>query len=372
MNNLYFDRVVIGSGIYGLYAARELSKKGFSTLVLDIDTSPMARASLVNQARVHNGYHYPRSISTGLKAIQFFDRFCNDFGNSINGDFDKIYAIAKQYTWTNAGQFVKICSNMNIKCDEINRSKYFNSSLIEAAFITKEFSFDAKSISQTLYSNCNDHGCVFFFNSHIISVGVADEYFDIHLADGRKITTPWVLNATYAGVNQIHSLFSLNPLKIKYELCEVVLCDVDKRLDNLGLTVMDGPFFSLMPFGLSGFHSLTTVANTPHLTSKEVLPTFPCQASINKCSPTLCANCNSCEAAPVSAYPSMYKLAKKYLRNEFTINKISSMFALKAILNASEVDDSRPTLIKQLSSSPAFYTVFSGKVNAIYDLDDIL
>ncbi len=40
-----------------------------------------------------------------------------------------------------------------------------------------------------------------------------------------------------------------------------------KRLKNTGITVMDGPFFSLMPFGQTGLHSLTSVTFTPHETS---------------------------------------------------------------------------------------------------------
>ena len=34
---------------------------------------------------------------------------------------------------------------------------------------------------------------------------------------------------------------------------------------------MDGPFFSLMPFGLTGYHSITTVSRTPHFTSYDEL-----------------------------------------------------------------------------------------------------
>ena len=63
--------------------------------------------------------------------------------------------------------------------------------------------------------------------------------------------------------NDIHALAGFEPFKIKYELCEIILCEVDKRLYNTGITVMDGPFFSLMPFGQTGLHSLTSVTFTP-------------------------------------------------------------------------------------------------------------
>ena len=82
------------------------------------------------------------------------------------------------------------------------------------------------------------------------------------------------------------AMLGLPPFKIKYEKCEIILCTVDERLKNTGITVMDGPFFSLMPFGQTGLHSLTSVTFTPHETSYDAVATFPCQQqSEGKCRP---------------------------------------------------------------------------------------
>ena len=75
------------------------------------------------------------------------------------------------------------------------------------------------------------------------------------------------MNATYASVNQILNLLEAPPFNIKYELCEIILCKVSENLEHTGLTVMDGPFFSVMPYGNTGYHSLTSVTFTPHYTS---------------------------------------------------------------------------------------------------------
>ncbi len=63
---------------------------------------------------------------------------------------------------------------------------------------------------------------------------------------------PYLLNATYAGVNDVHAMLGLPPFGIKYEKCEIILCTVDEKLRNTGITVMDGPFFSLMPLARPG------------------------------------------------------------------------------------------------------------------------
>ena len=106
--------------------------------------------------------------------------------------------------------------------------------------------------------------------------------------------------------------------KIKYELCEIILCSVSEELRDVGITVMDGPFFSIMPFGKTGYHSLTSVTFTPHKTSYDNVPTFECQKkSKGFCTKDNLGNCNECPAKPESAWDYMSSLAKKYLKSKY-------------------------------------------------------
>ena len=160
---------------------------------------------------------------------------------------------------------------------------------------------------------------------------------------------------------------------IKYELCEIILCDVNEKLKDIGFTVMDGPFFSIMPFGKTGLHSLTSVTFTPHTTSYDGLPTFECQKeSGGYCSPTHLGNCNDCPAKPKTAFPYMANLARKYMLDEYGFEYKGSLFSMKPILMSSEIDDSRPTVIRKYSENPTFVGVLSGKINTVYDLDEVL
>ena len=160
---------------------------------------------------------------------------------------------------------------------------------------------------------------------------------------------------------------------IKYELCEITLCDAGERLRNTGFTVMDGPFFSVMPFGMTGVHSLTAVAFTPHATCTDALPSFPCmEQSGGACSPLHLGNCDRCPAKPASAWPYMANLARKYLRDEYSFTYRESLYSMKPILMSSEIDDSRPTVIRVYHGNPTFAAVLSGKINTVYDLDEVL
>jgi glycine/D-amino acid oxidase-like deaminating enzyme len=73
------DKLIIGAGLYGLYAALYCGKKGQQVEVLEIEQAPFTRATYINQARVHMGYHYPRSLSTAMKSAGYFKRFVEDY-----------------------------------------------------------------------------------------------------------------------------------------------------------------------------------------------------------------------------------------------------------------------------------------------------
>jgi glycine/D-amino acid oxidase-like deaminating enzyme len=363
-----YDRIIIGAGMYGMYAAAHSARSGRSTLVMDCDAAPFQRGSYVNQARLHNGYHYPRSYSTAIKSAKYFNRFLTDYNDCVMRDFDQIYAVASHYSWTSGKQFERFCRNVGVRCDEIAVGQYFNKHTVEKAFLTDECTFDAELICERMYHEARSLGVEFAFDREIAVISKQERFF-IRTTD-EEYSAPWVLNATYAGINQIHSLLGLELLNIKYELCEVILCDVSDNLKRVGLTVMDGPFFSVMPFGKSGYHSITTVSKTPHVTSYDILPTFDCQR--DGCSPLHMRNCNTCPRHPDTAFTEMCQTAKKYMRDDVKIEYVRSLFTLKPILKVSEIDDSRPTIIRQYSEHPYFYTVFSGKINTMYDLDSIL
>ena len=53
-----FDKIIIGAGLYGCYAANLCGKRNETVLVLEYDEAPFQRATYINQALVHMGYHY--------------------------------------------------------------------------------------------------------------------------------------------------------------------------------------------------------------------------------------------------------------------------------------------------------------------------
>ena len=372
-------KVILGAGLYGIYAANFLAQKQNTKnkekiIVLEYDPSPFRRATYINQARVHMGYHYPRSYSTAIKSAHYFNRFMEDYKFCVLTKFDQVYATSSNFSWTNAKQFRKFCMDAHIRCDDVSPEKYFNSGMCDGAFLTEEYTYDASILKEHLLEEVSKADNVeILYNARIKEIIQKPSHFQLIMEDGTIYETDFLLNATYASTNQITQMLGYEPFKIKYELCEIILCHVNEKLKNVGITVMDGPFFSIMPFGKTGYHSLTSVTFTPHITSFDSVPTFECQSkSKGMCSPLQLGNCNDCPAKPESAWSYMSNLARKYLKEEYGFEYAHSLFSMKPILKASEIDDSRPTVIKQFSESPTFISVLSGKINTVYDLDEVL
>ncbi len=342
-------------------------------LVLEKEPECFSRATYVNQARVHLGYHYPRSLSTAKATAGYFDRFVKEYPECIHGAFDQIYATSTNFSWTSAAQFEKFSLAAGIPAKKVPVETYFKEGVCDGAFLTQEVTFDAQILKERMLADLQDYDCV------TIKTGAAvrriEKAKDVYVleADGDSYTAPFVLNASYASVNEMTELAGLESFAIKYELCEVILCQASEELQNVGITVMDGPFFSIMPFGRTGLHTLTSVTFTPHETCYETLAEFDCQnESGGTCRKGALGNCNTCPARPKTAWPYMSKLAKKYLKETYRFHYLGSLFSMKPILMASDVDDSRPTMIRTHSTSPTFVSVLSGKITTVYDLEEIL
>lgn len=368
------DKIIIGAGLYGLYSALYCGKKNENVLVIEKDDQAFKRATYINQARVHMGYHYPRSYSTAIKSANYFEKFNKDYGFSILTEFDQIYATSKHFSWTNAKQFKKFCDNAKIMCEDVPTDKYFNSDMCDGAFLTEEYTYDAHILRDFLLKEISKYSNIQIkYSTDITKIYKQNTVYTVVDSNENEYSAPFILNSTYASTNEINKLLGFEPFKIKYELCEIILCEVNDVLKNTGITVMDGPFFSIMPFGKTGYHSLTSVTFTPHQTSYDELPTFGCQARSNGfCTPEKLGNCNDCPAKPVSAWESMSTMARKYLKDKYQFKYVKSLYSMKPILMASEIDDSRPTVIKKYSNNPTFVSVLSGKINTVYDLEEIL
>jgi hypothetical protein len=118
--------------------------------------------------------------------------------------------------------------------------------------------------------------------------------------------------------------------------------------------VMDGPFFSMMPFPPRGLHTLSHVRYTPHLHWDDERNVDP--------------------YARLAAHPRnthvdrMIRDAARYVPAVRNAKYIESLFEIKTVLTKNEVDDGRPILFEKHLDLPGCFSVLGGKIDNIYDV----
>jgi hypothetical protein len=365
-----FDRVVIGGGVFGAYSALVLAKQDHSVLLVEQSSELMSRASYVNQARLHTGLHYPRSLVTARESLNYYKTFRDRFPSAVF-DFDQIYAIASHNSKTSSQDFRSFISRLGIDYQIVEADQYFQPGTVDLAVKVDEPTFDAEILRQLILdeikSTSNIELCL---NTAVIGGRFVDHETNVVLSDGSTIRTNGVVIATYAGTNAVRNSLGLSNLPLTYELAEIILGSVRSEMKGVGVTVMDGPFWSMMPFGNTGFVSLTSVGMTPLLKS-HLSPVFSCQSSRSGCTPLRLANCNTCAVRPDTGLDHQIQQMQMFMKIKDFFTPTKSLLTVKTILSTTEVDDARPTMIHKEPDSKT-WTVFSGKISTLFDLEEVL
>ena len=367
MRNTLSTRVVIGGGVFGCFAAMTLADLGHDVQIIEQDSQLMTRASFVNQARLHTGLHYPRSLITARESFSHYREFRTRWPQAVR-DFTQIYAVAANNSKTSGSDFADFIERLGISTVEIDPNFWFHSNTVSRAFRVEEPSFDAQVLRNILTAEIASRANIsVLLNTAVTGGEVTKNGVMIRLNDGQIIDSGGVVIAAYAATNAVRQSLGLAHLPLVFELTELILGNVTPDLQSIGFTIMDGPFWSLMPFGHGNLVSLSSVGLTP-LQRSRGLATFPCQSIRGDCTPLDLKSCTSCFARPTSALNHQLQQMKSFLKKASDFTPKSSLYTIKAILSGTEVDDARPTLVYKEYDEKVF-TVFSGKVSTLFDLE---
>lgn len=357
------DAVVIGGGFYGAAIAVYLAKqRGFKRILLvERESALLTRASYNNQARVHNGYHYPRSFTTAYRSRVNLPKYVSDWPEAVKQDFTKLYAIARRNSKVTARQFEKFCRDIGAKIQPADPAlrALFNPRLIEGVFLVEEYAFDATKLARWAERELNECSVRVRLEARVTAItnGVPGTLRVAlqHKSGGEEsISCRYVFNCTYSGLNQFAGDFQGTRTGLKHEITEMALMQVPSVLQDLGVTVMDGPFFSLMPFPAQGLHTLSHVRYTPHLHWKD----GPCTDPYQKLD----------HYDRATRVDRMVRDVGRYLPVVSEAKYVNSLFEVKTVLVKNEGDDGRPILFEKHSELPGCYSVLGGKIDNIYDV----
>jgi glycine/D-amino acid oxidase-like deaminating enzyme len=361
------DAVVIGGGFYGCVIAVYLARqRGFQRVVLvERESQLLTRASYNNQARVHNGYHYPRSFTTAYRSRVNLPRFVQDWSRAVRQDFVKLYAIARRNSKINGKQFQRFCNDIGARLLPVDSTlrSLFEPRLIEDVFLAEEYTFDAKLLAEWADQELRNTGVEIRFRTEAtaISRSSARRLLVTTRDEGNaesSIASRYVFNCAYSGLNRISGDFPGVTTPLKQEITEMALIQVPRPLENIGITVMDGPFFSVMPFPDRALHTLSHVRYTPHCSwadTKETDPYLTLQRYNRD-----------------TRYDRMIRDVRRYMPSMGQAKYVDSLFEVKTVLLKNESDDGRPILLENHPHLPGCYSVLGGKIDNVYDIVDKL
>ena len=357
------DAIIIGGGFYGaviaVYLAQQRGLK--SILLIDQEEDLLKRASYTNQARIHNGYHYPRSYTTAYRSRVNVPKFFQNWPQAIKKDFVALYAIARRNSKVTAKQFERFCLDVGAYIEPANSEHFllFNQQLIEKVFSVHEYVFNADKLSEQIRSELKKADIKVRLNTqatHVTRGAEGGLRVRMQSTDGgqEEISSRYVFNCTYSGLNQFKSNFFELQSKLKHEIAEMALIKMPPKLNNLAITVMDGPFFSMMPFPAKNLHTLSHVRYTPHFSWEDKAGVGPYQ-KLN-------------EYEKITHADRMMRDAGRYMPSILEGKYVESLFEIKTVLLKNESDDGRPILFEKHLDFPGFYSVLGGKIDNLYDV----
>lgn len=356
------DVVVIGGGFYGLRIAALFAPRR-DTVLYEREQRFMARASFNNQARIHGGYHYPRSLLTAMRARQLYARFEREFAPAVGDAFQHVYAIARRQTKVRAAEFAEFCRRIDAPLAPTPRavSELFDHTLVEQSFLVQESVFDAHRLADLAIAGAIRAGarCVPGVEVVALEPGTTRR-LRLHWRAGTlsgTTDTDVVISATYSALNDVLEHSGLQTISLINELTEIAIVQPPAALHGFGVTVMDGPFWSCIPFPALGAHSLTHVRYTPHARWRSGEPAAAEHRSHH---------------APDSHATLMQRDAERYMPAMRDARYRSSLWETKTVLPRSDDDDGRPILVREHDDAPGLVSVLGGKIDSVYDVEDEL
>jgi hypothetical protein len=321
---------VAGAGIYGSTIAIRLAEAGHTVGLFD-PLGILRATSVINQCRIHSGYHYPRSPETIAETLEARAEFTDAFAPAIVRNSRHYYAIPKEGSVTPPELFEKVMAQYRLDCKPV-RPHWMDFGFIDRCYEVDEQIYDPESLRDTV-------------SSRIKTLGIPLE--QRLLKPEERPDFDFVVWATY-GLGPSLGLFP----NAKYQVAEKILIQLPSALQHISLVIVDGPFTAFDPYG-SGERSLFGSAkNTNHWTTNNPHEPIPEPFAHMLNGPTW-------EKIDFSRFEAMRRDSILAVPASKDAVYIGSRFTIRVVEN-NPISDRRTLYVQQ--TAPGEIHIFSGKV----------
>ena len=255
--------LIIGAGVHGCFLAKYLSKKKYNIFLLEKESDICKGSSGATHNRANRGFHYPRSKQTASEcknAYNYFEKNYKKYFKKLNS----YYCIEKK-SKINFKEYVKFFKKNKLKFKIIKGNRYLKNNNLEGIIQAEEGCFDHLKIKNTLKKYLKKKNIKLYFNFDLKKVKKKNDLLSL-ISNKNKVITKKIdiiINATYDNSNNLLKIFFKNQKtkKYKHQLTEVVV--INSTTSFPGITIMDGPFATIMPYiGKKNKYLLYDVTNS--------------------------------------------------------------------------------------------------------------
>lgn len=330
---------VVGGGIFGSIAALDLRAVGYEVDLFERQQDLLLGASRCNQARLHSGYHYPRSEETVNLTKTAAPQFTARFPGAVVHDNLHYYGISNESSMTNGVDFLAFCNRMDLEYIEETPAVMRGDS-VDVSVRVPEGLIDVPALRRILRAELSEAG-----------VGL---YLGVEAGPENLTGYDWTVAATYCGVNDDLAATPTVVREIQFEVCEIAMVRLPEEFDGHSFVIMDGPFVSLDPSPGRGYFHLYDVKNSLHSVSIGLKPEYPAYLQ-----PMLDVGM---VRNPVGThFAEMQATACRFFPGVERAEHLGSAFTVRAVLPYLEGTDARPTIVSRTGERQI--TIFPGKID---------
>ena len=343
---------VIGCGVFGAEIALKAKTYGLSVEVYEAKDDILSGASANNQNRLHLGFHYPRDLETGKQSIRGFSAFKEKYSKCIQEDFLNAYFVSNRDSLTSPKEFLNFCELLGQPYNSIS-SKDFPVEVrgADTGVLCQEVVYDCGILRDLIWNDLHHNKINVVLDACAIKIKKKGEQYKIDFANKESVLADTVINCSYGNINRLTEQLGYSVTERLFEYTAIPIIKID--MQTVGITIMDGPFMTLLPYGKSENFLLY---NVEHVLVKKNIS--------RQMDPTWLQP----ETAPffdidkIKYFDKMIALCKKFVPVLEHATLVGFLEGPRMVLAQKEDTDARPSMVNSYNDD-GYFTVFSGKID---------
>ena len=245
---------VIGAGVFGLEISIQLARSGYVVELFELEDEILRGSTSNSILRLHRGLHYPRDLATAEQSRIGYEQFLSRFPDSINFRFTNYYAVAKEGSKVTGEDFEKFAKRAKIGVNRISKEKLleigFDPTQIVSAYECDEGVIELEELKTQFYKEITELGIQLHLSSQVTKLKRNHQGWLLETSSSFLAQYQWVVLATYGkaaiGIENVEIVTSI------HEYHKTIFLEVELGMSDVGMTVVDGDFITLLPKGFGG------------------------------------------------------------------------------------------------------------------------